>query len=325
MSRNRWIRAGTFALGITASSTALAAPRAVIVGPTHLAAGAVEPGDLQQYKFTLRNDGDTPLSIEALEPTCYCTTAKADAWEIAPGATTTIHVTVDPSDFVGMVTKGVEILTNDPKTPKQLVDVDLDIRPGIAVVPPEIDLGNVPAAGSKRFQVDLKAARTRPFKVRTAAAAAPYVSVETEPLELEERAGTRLVVKALPGAPPGPFVTKITVETDDAARPRIEIPVRGVGAGGVAVDPARIVFETAVPGADIGTVAVSGKALKVTGVRTNSAQIEAALQPGSDGSYSVKVKVAAAAKPGRVMAKVLVATTDTAQPEITIPVMGLVR
>ena len=203
-----------------------------------------------------------------------------------------------------MVTKGVEILTNDPKTPKQLVDVDLDIRPGIAVVPPELDFGNVPAAGSKRFQVDLKAARTRPFKVRAAAAAAPYVSVESEPLELEERAGTRLVVKVLPGAPPGPFSTKITVETDDASRPRIEIPLRGVGAGGVAVDPSRIVFESASAGADIGTVAVSGKALKVTGVSTSTPQIEAALQPRPDGTYSVKVKVAASAKPGRIMAKV---------------------
>jgi hypothetical protein len=304
---------------------AFAAPSAVIVGPSHLAAGAVEPGDLQHYKFTLRNDGDAPLAIEAIEPTCYCTSAKTDAWEVAPGATTTIHVTVDPSDFVGMVTKGVEILTNDPKNPKQRVDVDLDIRPGIAVVPPEIDFGNVPPTGSKRFQVDLKAARTRPFKVRAATSSVHFVTVEPEPLELEERAGTRLIVRAQPGAPPGAFVAKITVETDDAARPRIEIPVRGVGAGGIAVDPARLMFESAAPGADLGAIAVSGKAMRITGVRTTSPLIEATLQAVADGTYNVKVKVAAAAKPGRVMAKVLVATTDAGQPELTIPVMGLVR
>ncbi len=325
MSRNDRIRAGAFALWLASVGVAAATPRAVIVGPTHIAAGAVEPGDLQHHNFVLRNDGDTPLSIEALEPTCYCTSAKADGWQIAPGATTTIHVTIDPSDFVGMVTKGVKILTNDPRTPKQLVDVDLDIRPGIAVVPPELDAGSVPATGSKRFQIDLKAARTRPFKVKSAAAAVPFVSVEQEPLELEERSGTRLVVKVLPGAPPGPFATKIAVETDDPARPRIEIPVRGVGAGGVAIDPARIVFESAAAGASLGSVAVSGKALKVTGVRTSSPQIEAVLQPNADGTYRINVKLAAGAKPGRVMAKVIVATNDTAQPEVSVPVMGLVR
>jgi len=325
MSRNDRIGTGALALLLTSVGPVAAAPRAVILGTTHIAAGAVEPGDLQHHSFVLRNDGDSPLAIEALEPTCYCTSAKADQWEIAPGASTTIRVTIDPSDFVGMVTKGVEILTNDPKTPKQLVDVDLDIRPGIAVIPPELDAGAVPPAGSKRLQVDLKAARTRPFKVKSAIAELPFVSVEPEPLELEERAGTRLVVKVLPGAPPGPFAGKIVVETDDASRPRIEIPVRGVGAGGVAIHPARILFDAAAAGADLGSVAVSGKAVKVTRVSTSSPQIEAVLHPNTDGTYRVNVRVAAGAKPGRVMAKVIVATTDAGQPEVSFPVMGMVR
>jgi hypothetical protein len=113
-------------LGFT---TAHAAPRAVIVEPTHLQLGEVEPGQLQKLEWTLRNDGDAPLLIESLTPTCYCTTGKADAKQVEPKGTTKIHVTIDPSDFVGRINKGIEIATNDPAKPKQLIDVDLIVRP----------------------------------------------------------------------------------------------------------------------------------------------------------------------------------------------------
>lgn len=332
-SRARSIHAAAFAavfgaaaLLATARGVAWAGPRAVLAEAAKRDAGEVEPGQLQRFQYTLRNDGDAALSIEALEPTCYCTSAKAEAWEIPAGGQTKIHVAVDPSDFVGPIRKGVEILTNDPRTPKLLVEIALVVRPGIAVVPPELDFGSVAATGSRTQQVDLKAPRERPFRVVSAAAEVPYLSVNQEALELEERSGTRLYVKVLPGAPPGPFATRLVVETDDAARPRIEVPVRGSGAGGLHVEPAKLVFEAAAPGTAIGTVALAGDAgLQVTAVRSTSPQVEASLTPAGAGRYTIQVKLAANAKPGRVLAKLVVATNDAAQHEVTIPVMGLAR
>jgi hypothetical protein len=140
-------------LGLLFAVPAFAAPRAVLVEPLHVDAGEVEPGQVQKFDWTLRNDGDAPLLIESLTPTCYCTHGKADAMQVAPQATTKIHVTIDPSDFVGKINKGVEIATNDPTKAKQMVDVDLVVRPGIAVVPPELDFSAAfrrPAAPKSR-------------------------------------------------------------------------------------------------------------------------------------------------------------------------------
>ena len=69
-----------------------------------------------------------------------------------------------------------------------------------------------------------------------------------------------------------------------------------------------------------------GAGLKVTGVRTSSPQLEAKLEPlAGGGSWRVQVRLASSARPGRLLGKVIVATGDAKQPELTVPVMGLVH
>src|SRR5262245_35475192 len=196
-----------------AAAMAQAAPRVVVVGPPHVEVGEVEPGQVQKFDFTLKNEGDAVLSIESIEPTCYCTTGKADGWSIPPGGSTQVHVTVDPSDWVGEIVKGVEIETNDPANKNVLVDAKMTVRPGIAIVPPELDFGAVPAAGSKALTVDIKAPKARPFNVTSIAAAAPYVTATEEALQTDDRVGVKLFVRVAAGAPAGPFATKLVVQT----------------------------------------------------------------------------------------------------------------
>lgn len=314
------------ALAFALASSAWAGPKVAVVEPAHLEQGEVEPGALQKFEWTLRNDGDAMLSIEAIEPTCYCTTGKADSWAIAPGKSTQVHVTVDPSDWVGEILKGVEIETNDPDNKHVMLDVKMKVRPGIAVVPPELDFGAVPATGAPPRTVDIKAAKERPFKVTALTSDVAFVTVQQEPLQTDDRVGVKLVVKAGAGVPAGPFAGKIVLETDDTARPRIEIPVRGMGPGGLAADPARIQFESAAAGAELGVIKLTGaKGVKVTGAKASSPALEITVQAQPDGSSVVRVKLAAATKPGRVTAKITIATTDAAQPEITVPVLGLVK
>lgn len=308
------------------AGVAAAAPRAVVVEPALVQRGEVEPGEVLQFTWTLRNDGDAPLLIEALTPTCYCTAGKADANEVPPGGTTTIRVSVDPSDFSGNIDKGVEIATNDPRTPTQLVHVAMTVRPGIAIVPPELDFGVVPAAGSKELPVALKVPKERPLQVKAVTPGAPFLAVEQEQLQTDDRTGVRLYVKVKPGAPAGAFTTNVVVETNDPARPRIEIPVRGKGAGGPSYEPERLVFTAAAPGEAVGAITVrGGKGLHVTGVKSTSAALEAAAQPQPDGSIVVRVTVAKSAKPGRVTARLLIGTSDAQLPELAVPVLGVVK
>ena len=257
--RLAWTGAGAALVLLYSLAVAVAAPRAVIVGDSHRNAGDQEPGKVLEYDFPLRNDGDATLVIADLKPTCYCTSAKTNLWDVPPGGKATIHVRIDPSDFVGKVNKGVEIETNDPDNPVLLVDVDINVLPGIAVVPPEIDFGNVGPEGTKKSQkVDVKVPRTRQLEILEVKSAADFIAVTQEPLNLEDRHGVSVYVKVLPGAPPGPFATTVVVRTSDAASPSIEISLRGRGPGGLRAQPEKVVFEAAAAGTEVGSFEVTG-------------------------------------------------------------------
>ena len=313
---------GTMLLLALVSASALAGPKAVIVGEAHRDLGKVEPGDVQHLTFQLRNDGDTTLMIEDVEPTCYCTSSKLDMWDVQPGKIATISVRIDPSDFVGDVTKGVEIATNDPDNSTVLVDADLFVLPGIAVVPPELDFGDVPAEGIKRSKnVDIKAPRERDFEVTSVTSDATFLEVDHEPLDLEERHGAMVFVKMLPGAPSGVFEETVIVHTTDKERPTIEIQVRGRGPGGLRVEPSRIMFPTAAVGDEVGRFEVLG-ATEIT-VKSSNEHLTATVEVLPSGASEVVLHLSADARSGRLMAKVQVSSSAGAGVEV--PVMGTVR
>ena len=319
------LRLGLLVLGMLAMHTpAAAAPRAVIVGEAHRNAGEIEPGQVLTYDFLLRNAGDATLAIRDLQPTCYCTSAKTTLWDVPAGATSKIQVRIDPSDFVGAINKGVEIVTNDPQTPTLLVDVDIVVRPGIAVVPPELDFGRVGAKGSEspqQFQV--KVPRERDLEITEVTADVPFLKAEQEPLELEERYGATVFVDVLPGAPAGAFRANVVVHTTDPARPTIEVPVHGRGPGGLQAAPERVVFATASSGAEIGAFEVSGG--EVHEVKSSDPRVLTMLESLGEGRHRVVLHLADNAKQGRVMARISVASVSGAEPELVVPVMGMVR
>ena len=53
--------AGALALALAIASSAWAGPKVVVVESANLEQGEVEPGQLQKFEWTLRNDGDAML------------------------------------------------------------------------------------------------------------------------------------------------------------------------------------------------------------------------------------------------------------------------
>ncbi len=321
----RWTSLAAAVCGaMLAATAAWAAPRAVIVGEAHRKAGEIEPSEILSYEFVLRNDGDETLAIQDMQPTCYCTTAKTSTWDIPAGGSAKILVRIDPSDFVGAINKGVEIVTNDPGNPTLLVDVDIVVRPGIAVVPPELEFGRVGAEGSdapQEFRV--KVPRERDLEITGVTTDVAFLKAEHEPLELEDRFGATVYVDVLSGAPPGAFTGHVILHTTDAARPTIEVPVRGRGPGGLNAAPERVVFAMASAGSEVGAFEVSGG--RVEEVKSSDPRVMPTVEALGDGRFRVVLRLADDAGKGRIMARISVASAAGDEPELTVPVMGMVR
>jgi len=95
-------------------------------------------------KFLVKNTGLDNLEIYSVSTSCGCTDAEVDSKLIAPGETTTLTVTYDPSvhpGLVGKMERVVYIKSNDPKheevdltlvgnsLPSSHVDVEKGTRP----------------------------------------------------------------------------------------------------------------------------------------------------------------------------------------------------
>jgi mono/diheme cytochrome c family protein len=71
-----------------------------------------------EYAVVLQNSGGEPLMIHSVEPSCGCTVATPEETMIQPGKSTKLLVTLDSSLKLGAITKTIDIVTNDPQTPR---------------------------------------------------------------------------------------------------------------------------------------------------------------------------------------------------------------
>ncbi len=72
-----------------------------------------------ETSYTVRNSGSQPLEISKVYTSCDCTKASIDSKDLAPGAETTLRVTMDPAkeNLYGNIRRDIILETNDPRTP----------------------------------------------------------------------------------------------------------------------------------------------------------------------------------------------------------------
>lgn len=79
--------------------------------------GKITEGDLVSHRFTFTNTGEHPVTIEALKPSCGCTTGDYSQGEIAPGKSGYVEVKFDSKGKAGIQKKSVTVTfaNTDPK------------------------------------------------------------------------------------------------------------------------------------------------------------------------------------------------------------------
>ncbi|MFO8054375.1 MAG: DUF1573 domain-containing protein [Bacteroidales bacterium] len=81
------------------------------------------------YQFTFTNTGDKPLKIMSVKPSCGCTASDFTRGDIAPGDKGHITVQYAPKGRPGVFRHTIEILTNEPVTPKTTLSIKGKVIP----------------------------------------------------------------------------------------------------------------------------------------------------------------------------------------------------
>ncbi|OPZ28280.1 MAG: hypothetical protein BWZ02_01345 [Lentisphaerae bacterium ADurb.BinA184] len=96
----------------------------LVITPEEADLGKVTPNaEGAAFKFAIKNTGDQPLKIENVRPFCGCTTVELAKKELAPNEEVELTGVLKTEHYEGLVSKGIAISTNDPKTPQKIVRV----------------------------------------------------------------------------------------------------------------------------------------------------------------------------------------------------------
>jgi hypothetical protein len=223
-----WIICGL----ILAVSVAVdAAPPRLLVAEPIIDLGTVAPGEELEATFSLENQGDEPLTIDA-RPTCGCTVAQWDK-SVAPGETGEIHTTIDTSNLRGKVTKSIMVISNDPELPTTRLVLNVEVRPVLEILPrPIVRLqakqGEAASTAVVLSPIDAENAELEIIAIEPAA---PYVTVTSrklKPTGEEDTAGRHeITINLDESAPIGLVNVPVTVKTNHPKAATVSIRVVG--------------------------------------------------------------------------------------------------
>ncbi|UXP31386.1 DUF1573 domain-containing protein [Reichenbachiella agarivorans] len=85
--------------------------------------GRVDMGKVVSADYVLYNHGKSTLNIRKIESNCACLTTQLDDYDIKPGKSVNLKLSLDTTNRRGTQNKTVYIYTNDPENPTQVVTI----------------------------------------------------------------------------------------------------------------------------------------------------------------------------------------------------------
>ena len=90
-------------------------------------------------RYEVRNSGEKTVRITSLDTTCHCLDVRADAKEIAPGATVVVEADFSLEKLVGISEKMVIVHTDDPDLSQIRLGVQVQVDPIYSIEPLTLD------------------------------------------------------------------------------------------------------------------------------------------------------------------------------------------
>jgi len=219
--------------------------------------GVFEKEQEGQHTFTVRNEGESALTLKVLEKSCSCTSVDLSRSSVARGQDAKITMKWKPNNAGGSYRQGVEIGTNDPTRPRFQLFVEGVYSAPIIAMPNPVQIN--------AFSGQEASNQTRIFFFETKTVAENEVVIEKEVTireitsddpehfsatfvksELsEENLKVNLLKSAKsvydatitlkPGMQIGHFKNKIIVRSDSDLEPEFTLPVNGQVLGSLAI------------------------------------------------------------------------------------------
>jgi hypothetical protein len=105
--------------------------------------GAVWVGPPLKHSYKIKNEGDAPLDISKVRPSCGCTVAGDYPKKLDPGQEGEFPFSMMSTKLRGPFEKGITISSNDPVTPELRLKLRGEVKRYVEVIPASANFGKV--------------------------------------------------------------------------------------------------------------------------------------------------------------------------------------
>ena len=301
----------------------------MIFDAMHYDFGKIGPDAKVTHVFKVTNDGKAYLNITRLNPSCGCTSTVLGKWSLAPGESTQIEATFNPKGFHGLSRKSIQVVSDDPSNPTQTLTFEAEVVREITPSTESIFIQDVVRTVPRKASVKLEATSGQPVQITGIKAdGAPWLSFTSRSEGNNAWVDFVLDGRKLPsGKQIGADV--ITIATANPRVPAINVSVQWELRATLQCDPVRVAWVEPAGVERTATVTVrhkDNKPFRILSAKTSSPLFK--VEPADKGAattHKVTVTLAARAKPGTYMEKVLLTLDDPEQPECEIRVSAALR
>ena len=291
--------------------------------------GEVFGGTEVEHIFTFTNRGDEVLEITDVESSCYCTTGFLSDTRIPPGGTGKLKVAFKAPPRSEVVHEVVKLTTNQPQIPHFELAVKASVITPFEAIPARLLLGKISPHSFSGRHLLLRQTLAQKAKVVGIQSSSDYMTAELDPPSRNGNVRVQITVEA--GMPVGTFTESLGLDfAYEGRRYSWSVPISGEILGDVSVSPKQlflgIVKPSEVPGKRVQLSRLRGDHLEISAVQTGSQYVDAKVETLELGNqYEVQLSIGSDAPDGDLTDTLIVRTNSKNQPEIKIPIYGVVK
>lgn len=313
-------------------------PAAEVKGPHPIAKpdetthdfGSVWVGPPLKHAFKIKNEGDAPLEISKVKPSCGCTVAGDYPKKLDPGQEGEFPFSMMSTKLRGPFDKGITISTNDPTTPELRLKLKGDVKRYVEIVPASANFGKITGQEPQERVVNITNNTDNPLQLTLVPPADSKFKYDL----VEKTQGKQfdLHVTAAPPFEEGTLKGTVTLNTNVEAQKDLQVEVMAVVPARLEVQPAVVTLTG--PRAE-GTPSADGlsRVIKFTNYgNTPTKVLEATVddptvtvsvtERKAGEAYTIQVQMPPGYAPPPEGRTITLKTDDAKKPIITVPIQA---
>lgn len=215
----------------------------VLVPETEYTFGRMSVGGEKEHVFTIQNDGEADLELQAGDPTCKCTAFELSKTSVKPGESAELLVRWHGKFKDASFQHGGPVFTNDPKKSEVRFAVKGIVDANIEMLPNELwSVGNVSESENGTMQAVVLSRVHDSFQVTEVTSESPFVTTEVVPVpteklsEYEALSAWFIKVTVSSEMPPGILEADLKISVDCEENP-VTVSVTAQKSGPIRVLP----------------------------------------------------------------------------------------